>query len=89
MNVVINLNVLDINGLKPAHINLWLNLIRLSNDDCEVTISVRELATVIKCKNLSQVIQYVNDLKDNELVSFAVEKGVSNTYRLNSKYFMK
>lgn len=88
MNTVINLDILDNENLKPVHINLFLNLVRLSESG-EVRVSVTDLMKCIRCSNRKRVIDYLKVLKENNVIDFSSENGVTNTYKLNSKYFFK
>ncbi len=88
MNTVINLDILDNENLKPYHINLFLHLIKLSENG-EVTITISELMKHIRCKNRKQVIEYLRVLRDNKLIEFNSEVNKANTYKLNNKDFFK
>ena len=87
MNTVINLDILD-KDLKPAHINVFLHLVRLSENN-EVTITVVDLMKIIKCSNKKQMIDYLKALKDTGVVEFDSEHNKANTYKINPKYCFK
>lgn len=87
MGTVINLDILD-KDLKPAHINVFLHLVRLSENN-EVTISITELMPLVKCNNRKRVIEYLRILKENDIIDFSSEVNQANTYKINPKYFFK
>lgn len=89
MNVVMNLKILDVPNIKALHIVLFMQLIRLADENNEVSVSVTKLMELIKCSNRKSVIDYLRVLKDNNIIGFISENGVTNTYKLNGEYFSK
>lgn len=87
MNTVINLDILD-KDLKPTHINVFLHLVRLAENQ-EVTISITDLMPLVKCSNRKRVIEYLRALKDAEVIDFDSEQNKANTYKINTKYCFK
>ena len=87
MNVVVNLNMLDKENLKATHIVLFLQLIRLADENNEVNISVTKIMELTKSSNRKSVIDNLRTLKEAGMLDFISENGVTNTYKLNGKYF--
>ena len=89
VNVVMNLKILDVPNIKASHIVLFMHLIRLADENNEVSLSVTKIMELIKCSNRKSVIDYLRVLKENNIISFISENGVTNTYKLNGEYFNK
>lgn len=85
MSLTINEKLLDNENLKPVHINLFLNLLRISEFGV-VEISVTKLMELIRCSNRKQVIDYLRILQENNILEIESINGITNKYTLNSEY---
>lgn len=85
MSLTINEKLLDNENLKPVHINLFLNLLRISEFGV-VEISVTKLMELIRCSNRKQVIDYLRILQENNILEIESSNGITNKYTLNSEY---
>ncbi|WP_346889199.1 hypothetical protein [Clostridium sp. UBA1056] len=88
MTITFDSRILDNENLKPVHINLFLNLIKVSEFG-EVKISVTEIMKLIKCNNRKYVIDYLRVLEGNDLLTKNSVNGVTNIYTLNQNYYAK
>lgn len=85
MSLTINEKLLDNENLKPVHINLFLNLLRISEFGV-VEISVTKLMQLIRCSNRKQVIEYLRILQENNILEIESSNGITNKYTLNQEY---
>lgn len=85
MSLTINEKLLANENLKPVHINLFLNLLRISEFGV-VEISVTKLMELIRCSNRKQVIDYLRILEENNILEIESSNGITNKYTLNPEY---
>lgn len=88
MNITFNADILDNENLKPVHINLYFQLIKVSEFG-EVKMSVTKIMELIKCRNRKLVIDYLRTLQENDLLTINSINGVTNIYVLNQSYYVK
>lgn len=88
MSLTINEKLLDNENLKPVHINLFLNLLKISEFGV-VEISVTKLMQLIRCSNRKQVIEYLRILQENNILEIQSSNGITNKYTLNQEYGIK
>lgn len=88
MTITFNSDILDNPNLKPVHINLFLQLVKVSTFG-EVEMSVTKIMELINCRNRKSVIEYLRTLEDNNLLTINSVNGITNIYKLNQEYFVK
>lgn len=88
MTITFNADILDNVNLKPVHINLYFQLIKVSEFG-EVKLSVTNIMELIKCRNRKTVIDYLRVLQENDLLNITSVNGITNLYTLNQKYYVK
>ncbi len=88
MTITFNSAILDNDNLKPVHINLYFQLIKVSEFG-EIKLSVTSIMQLIKCRNRKTVIDYLRVLQENDLLNINSVNGITNIYTLNPKYYVK
>lgn len=88
MTITFNSDILDNPNLKPVHINLFLQLVKVSTFG-KVEMSVTKIMKLINCRNRKSVIEYLRTLEDNNLLTINSVNGITNIYKLNQEYFVK
>lgn len=85
MMMVIDENILDMK-LRPQVVHLFLQMIHNSEDGL-VVASQASLMEWTQCKDKETNISYVNELLENDLISFEGLTDRKKTYRINNKYY--
>ena len=85
MMMVINENILDMK-LRPQVVHLFLQMIYNSEDGL-VVASQSSLMEWTQCKDKETNISYVNELLENDLISFEGLTDRKKTNRINNKYY--
>ncbi len=88
MNIVINLDILSIEGIKPRHIVMFLQLISKSTDG-EIEIRNVDLQELMGYKTKRMVIDGLRELRGLGLIDYTEEASKANLYKINPKYYFK
>lgn len=84
----INNKLLNI-GLKPTLLHMFLKMVEVSEDNEVTGYSLKAIGEVIGCKGTNRVNEYIKALAEKELIIINSGNGTTNTYILNSDYFVK
>lgn len=88
MSICLNEIILTDDKIKAQHLYTFLQLINISEDGI-VTISMRDLMSLVKCKDKETVLKYIDILIEAGYIEKLNPINRKSTYKLNRQYYYK
>lgn len=87
MYLTIKTEILDNPNLKPQEVYLLMQLIKLADENNELTMSSKELMAETRLTNKAMMIRYLNTLVENNYIKRTLGGGggIKNTYKINKE----
>ena len=87
MYLTIKTEVLDNANLKPQEVYLLMQLIKLADENNELTMSSKELMAETRFTNKAMMIRYLDTLVENNYIERVLGGGggIKNTYKINGE----
>lgn len=91
MNHTIGINdkVLDDVNIRGQHLYLFLQLVKLADEDGVVIFTLTDLIRILKTNNKTTILGYLKVLMENGYITKLDFTDKKSTYKLNKEYYYK
>lgn len=87
--ICINDKVLEDENIRGQHLYLFLQLVKLADEDGVVIFTLTDLIKILKTNNKTTILGYLKVLMENGYITKLDFTDKKSTYKLNKEYYYK